>query len=177
MRKEILLAIILGIAAGLGLTLVLYTVRQRFGGNRTPSAIEESRQKSASPSPTSASSLSIQQPTNNLLTSEATVRIVGRALPQSYIIILTPNNEFFTTADQDGDFAQEVELQTGANLITVNSTTPEGQQETVSLSVVYSTVNLDGEVASSTATLAPSPSPSPATRTRATATPTPRPAL
>lgn len=137
MRKEILLAIVVGILAGLGVTYIIYTVRQAMLRNTTPSEIEQRRQESApTPSPTT-SSLTIKHPTPDFLTSEASVQVVGKALPESYIVVLAPKGEYITTADKDGDFAITVDLQEGGNKLTIVATTPEGQQETAVATAVY----------------------------------------
>lgn len=143
MRKEIFLAIIVGIIVGLGITFGLYTVRQQIFPNKTAQEIITSRLQNPTPTPVMGQhNLVIQQPENNLLTDQSVVKIVGRALPESYITILVPGNEYVTVADQDGDFAQDVDLDLGGNRITVVAIAPDGQQEEVVLSVVYSTADL-----------------------------------
>lgn len=151
MRKEILLAIIIGIIVGLGITFGVYTLRQKLFQNDTASMIEESRQGSTSPSPTPLTNLLIQQPEQDLLTREDSVQVVGRALPNSYIVILSNDTEYITTADKDGDFAQDVALVAGGNLLTIVATTPEGDQEQTVRNVIYSTIDLNAPTASGSA--------------------------
>ena len=154
MRKEILIAIIVGVIVGLGITFGLFTVRQRIFPNTTAREINSSREQNPTPTPTATQrNLVIQQPENNLLTDQSSVKVVGRALPNSYITILTPDNEALTVADQDGDFAQDVELDLGGNRVTVVAIAPDGQQEEVVLSVVYSTVDLNADTASAEASV------------------------
>lgn len=144
MRKEILLAIIVGILAGLGVTFGIYTLRQTLLRGSTPDKIEESRQKDqfATPAP-SSSSLTIKSPTPDFLTNQKELQIVGKALPESYIVILAPTGEYITTADQDGDFATTIPLALGGNKITVTATTPEGQQESLVITAAYSTIDFN----------------------------------
>lgn len=139
MRKEILLAIIVGVVFGLGVTFAVYTLRQRFFRNTTPDAIEQSRQQGANtnPSPTPNSTLSIQRPLQDFATDQNTVQIVGRAQSESLIVVLANNSEFVTSADKDGDFALQVSLVQGGNKLTVIATTSEGSQESAILNVVY----------------------------------------
>lgn len=142
MRKEILLAIVVGIIVGLGITFGLYFLRERFQPRQTIEQLAGLGTVESSPSPTLEGALVIQQPRNNLYTQDSFTRIVGRSSPGSYIVILAEGNEYLTTADQDGDFSQEIQLTSGGNRVTVLSTTPEGAQEEVVLSIVYSTVDL-----------------------------------
>lgn len=149
MRKEILLAIVVGILAGLGVTYVVYTIRQTMLRSSTPSEIEQRRQQDSAPTPTPTStSLSIRQPVPDFLTMEKSVRVVGKALPDSYIVVLAETGEFITTADKDGDFALSVDLQEGGNKLTIIATTPEGVQESAVATTVYITESVDPDLAS-----------------------------
>jgi hypothetical protein len=144
MRKEIFLAIIVGIIVGLGITYGVYTLRQRFLPNKTAQEIANSRGQNPTPTPgTQQKTLTISRPENNLLTDQPEVKIVGRSAANSYITILAPSGEYITVADQDGDFAQDIELELGGNRLTVITILPDGQQEEIVLSVVYSTVDLN----------------------------------
>lgn len=146
MRKEIFLAIVVGIIVGLGITFGLFILRQRFLPNQTAREIEDSRQQVAAPTPTSLTSqLVIQQPNNNLLTKDSTVQVVGKSWPNSYITILAADEEYITVTDDDGDFSQEVELELGGNRLTVIATSQQGEQEELVLSLVYSTVDLSNQ--------------------------------
>ncbi len=152
MRKEILLAIVVGIIAGLGVTYAIYVVRQNMLRSSTPGEIEQSRQQEVSSSPTpTASNLTIKQPVPDFLTDQDSVQIVGKALPQSYLVILTETGEVITTADQDGDFAVTVDLIEGGNKLTVVATTPEGQQESLVVTAVYLSVLPTANTATSSA--------------------------
>ncbi|MCD8485072.1 hypothetical protein LRY65_02065 [Candidatus Woesebacteria bacterium] len=154
MRKEIILAIIVGVIVGLAITFGIYTVRQQIFRNQTPETIQESRlnEDNVAPTPTPTTTLSIQQPEQDFLTSEDTVQVVGRALPNSYIVILASDEEYITTADQDGDFSQEVSLALGGNKLTIHAITSSGEKEIIVRNVVYSTVDLDNQNASPSAT-------------------------
>lgn len=139
MRKEILLAIIVGVIFGLGATFGIYSLRQTLFRNTTPDAISASKLGvESSPTPTPNSRLSITNPTQDLFTEEKTVQVVGRALPESLVTILASANEFIATADKDGDFSIEVALTEGGNKLTVVATAPDGSQDTSVLNVVYS---------------------------------------
>ncbi len=139
MRKEILLAIIVGVVFGLGVTFAVYTLRQRLFRNTTPDAIEQSRNQGASnnPSPSPNSTLTIQRPLQDIATDQNSLQIVGRAQPSSLVVVLAGTGEFITNADQDGDFALTVTLVQGGNKLSVVATTPEGSQESTILNVVY----------------------------------------
>jgi hypothetical protein len=148
MRKEIFLAIVVGILVGLVITFGLYSLRQRLLPNRTAEEIAASREQNPTPTPRAAqTTLAIQQPRDNYLSQNEEIKVVGRALPNSHVTILTPTTEYITLADQDGDFAQDVTLTLGGNRVSVIAISPDGNQEEVILSVVYSTVDLSTQSA------------------------------
>lgn len=151
MRKEILLAIVVGIGAGLGITYAMYTLRQRLARNNTAETIQESRQMAATPTPGPMTMLTLQQPDQDTLTDEESIQVIGRSTPGSHIVILAEDTELITTADQDGDFAQTVPLVAGGNRITILAISPDGQQESLVRNVVYSTADLNASPADATA--------------------------
>lgn len=146
MRKEILLAIIVGVIVGLGLTFGLYLLRQRLSDSSTARTIEESRggktSETQSDEQIATQSLVLQLPEPDTFSETAEIRVVGRAIPNSYIVTLVGPQEFITTADADGDFSKTITLQAGGNRVTVVATSPDGVQETVVRSVVFSNVSL-----------------------------------
>lgn len=146
MRKEILAALAVGIVFGLILTFGLYTLRRRIVRNITPQKIADSI-KQNSPSPTPQSRLQIQAPLTDTLTDQETIQVVGRALPESSVIVLAPTGEYIMLADKDGDFALNVKLIAGGNRLTIDAISPEGQKDTAVLGVVYSTVDLNAPAA------------------------------
>ncbi len=151
MRKEILLAIIVGVVFGLGATFGIYTVRQSLFRNTTPEAIEASKLGvQSSPTPTPNNRLNISNPAQDLFTQEKSTRIVGRALADSLIVVLAENDEFITTADKDGDFSVEVELIEGGNLLTVVATAPDGSQDSTTLNIVSTTLSNEATPGAST---------------------------
>lgn len=155
MRKEILLAIIVGVIVGLGLTFGLYLLRQRLSDTSTVRTIEESREgknpESDETTETSTQSLVLQLPQADTYSETAELRVVGRAIPNSYIVTFVGPQEFITTADADGDFSKTITLQAGGNRVTVVATSPDGVQETVVRSVVFSSANLDAPTSSGSA--------------------------
>ncbi len=163
MRKEILLAIIIGILVGLGVTFGLYLIRQRLGDTSTINTIEQSRQGENTTGNNNNEALSgtltVQQPTADTYTTQSEIRVVGRAIPNSYIVVLSGENEFVTTADTDGDFSLIIQLVAGGNRVSIIATSPDGDQETLVRSIVYSTVDLNNPTASESATATTSAQP------------------
>lgn len=150
MRKEILLAIVIGLIVGLGITFGLYTLRQNLIQRDTASKLDGNRTNTDA-TPTPNMTLTLTEPKPDLYTTDASLQVTGKALPHSYIVVLAQGNEAITTADQDGDFSVRVTLAAGGNKLTVIATTPEGKQEQLITSVVYSTANLDDTGATTSA--------------------------
>lgn len=134
MRREILLALILGIMAGLAATYGLYQLRLRVADLNQQSLPSPTPALNATPN--AAQTLSLREPLDHAIVETSSVRLVGKALPYSSIVILTGDSEFITSADQDGDFATEIDLEEGGNPLHIVAITPEGKREELYRSVV-----------------------------------------
>ncbi|MBI2010068.1 MAG: hypothetical protein HYS86_02695 [Candidatus Chisholmbacteria bacterium] len=138
MKKEVILAIVIGFAIGLLITFGIYTARTALeNAPQNPSP-----QPSASPENSTQAGLIITTPANEALVDTATIPLEGTATPEAIITIITPEGQQIITADSEGNFATEIELAGGANEIQISAFTPEGLKTEVSLTVVYSTAEI-----------------------------------
>jgi hypothetical protein len=165
MKKEVVIAVVLGVIVGLIITFGIYTANAALQ--------KRARQLSATPSPTpltndQKSSIILFSPEDNMLTDKDALSVSGTTTANALVVIFVNDKEHLTTADDKGNFSEEVELTGGSNILTVVATDPSGKQEQVQRTVVYSTANLDD--AAVTATPAASPVPSPTAKPKATPT-------
>lgn len=177
MKKEVLVAVVLGVIVGLVITFGIYTANTALQ--------RRSRQINATPSPTPTventkqSSIIIYSPEHDTLTDKDTIQLSGLTTPNAVVVIFVNDTSLVTTADPKGNFSADLSLVGGSNVITVVATDETGKQNREQRSVVYSTANLDETSASATASAAPSPkpsvkpSPSPTASLKIKATPTP----
>lgn len=136
MRKEVIIAVLLGLSLGLVVTFGVYTANQAVKEKKTEQTIEIV-QTSASPSP--KISLTIDSPENNLVVNKNKIEVSGRATNQAVIAVFSEESEVFTQADDEGFFSATFPLVKGSNKITVKSIDSEDQQEERKLMIVYTT--------------------------------------
>ena len=140
MKKEVLLAIIIGFAIGLIITFGIYTAKKAL--NQYPNATQ------ATPTPTPVSTtpshtLTITQPETETVHDQDTLTLTGTTSPDSIVTIFTEEDETIVSADSTGKFSAPIKLIGGANDITVTAITSDGLTATAELTLVYSTVTIE----------------------------------
>lgn len=158
MKKEVVLAIVLGIIFGLVITFGIYTANKALR-DRQQNSTENAQDEQTTDTATQVTQ--IIAPEDGAIIAQDTVRLTGTTFPNADVIILVGEDSYATTSDGTGNFSAELELIGGSNVITTVITNPEGRQERDERIVVYSTADLD-EIASASArpSLTPTPSPS-----------------
>ncbi len=142
MRKEVVLAIIIGLILG---GIILFGIKIANQSAKEAAAPTTPSGQIASPTPIPAavkSNLSLTEPINHAVVNTSSVKISGKTLPASAIAIESEADDALLTADGDGNFTTDFKLSGGENLITVTVLLPDQKIETVDVSVVYSTAKL-----------------------------------
>ena len=143
MRKEVIIAIIIGSLLGLLITAgVWWTMR-------SPQVVSE-RQENLSPSPSPKISsapqdslfLEISQPEEGDIFDHEEIKVNGKTLPEAVVVLIYSEGESIVNAGKEGDFEATVSLNGGANQIKITVYDQLGNQKTKSLTVVYSTAKL-----------------------------------
>jgi hypothetical protein len=144
MRKEVLIAILLGSAIGLAIAFGIWRANKAF----LPQRKEEATQ---SPSITQVvedgenedgkdtGPLVITSPENNLVVGTGKISIEGVSTENATIVITTNIAENILQTGSDGKFKGDIELEGGVNLIKVVSYDKTGNKTEKSLTIVYST--------------------------------------
>lgn len=134
MRKEVLIAIVIGSILGLAVAFGVWRANQAFSPKQ-----ETQTQQELTPLPEPAQTLTISEPEDGSVVDREKIKVKGRATPEAVLVILTNTQEVIITAQASGEFEQEIELEGGANEITVVAYNEEGAEERQTLTVVYST--------------------------------------
>ncbi len=140
MRKEILLAIFIGMSLGLMITFGVYQSRQQSVVKQNLTSNQAIVEVASTASATLAGQdfeLLINSPEPNLLSEDSELIVAGRSKANSFIVIFVNDQEYITTADEAGDFSTKVELEAGGNLLLITSVDEDGQQTEKQLSVIY----------------------------------------
>ena len=134
MRKEVILAVIIGVLLGGVILYGINLANNSSSSNDTESEIEGPSNKTT-PTPTKKADnqVSITTPQNNSVVTEAIVTLKGSAKPNSNIAIITENDDIITTSDTSGNFSSEINLINGEN--TVSVTAVDDKQATTSASI------------------------------------------
>lgn len=137
MKKELFLAILIGLVVGLVIVFGVYRTRIILTPKNDNPILTES------PSPEASadiiSNLVIHSPLNESIQNKEDVTIAGSTNNNEFVIIMINEKDFVTTADQSGNFSISAKLESGSNIIEVNSITEDGKITTEELTVIYTT--------------------------------------
>lgn len=149
MRKENLLAIIIGILLGLLLTFAIWNIK-KITPQLGPKTQQEPQisQENPSPSPFTEKKesqeplLTILTPEENEIFNKEKIQITGKTLPSATVVILYEEGEKIVEADEEGNFSTEITLVGGNNEITVSTYDENGNEASKTLNVVYTTAEI-----------------------------------
>lgn len=133
MRKEVILAVIIGVLLG---GVILYGINLANKSSKTDSVnndFDENSQTTPSPTKNQENQIIFISPLNNSVVTEAQVTLKGTAKPNSNLAIVTENDDILTTSNGTGNFSSNINLILGENLITV--TVVDENQATSSASI------------------------------------------
>ncbi len=141
MKKEVVIAIFVGLSLGLIITFGIRTAQNSLK-NRTlahPSPKSQASQDVAAADHT----LLITAPAPDEIVTDSELNIVGSTTANSMVSIVGSDGiETSTIADDTGAFNAPVTLIAGVNVITITSFDPAGDQSDTTFNVVLSTADL-----------------------------------
>ena len=138
MRKEIILAIILGIILG-GVIIFGINLANKSATTSLPNqALPEQNLDEATPTPT----LQIISPENNSVSFQDTLTLTGQTLANAWIAIIWEDSETITQSNESGNWQQEISLVGGENIIKITATDGADYQESMNLTIIYTTANI-----------------------------------
>jgi hypothetical protein len=157
MIKELLLAIALGAFLGFGITGGFFALNKNktttvaSSESISPTITQESSDVTTDEVIESASALennstshqiTITSPENQSVVNNSKITITGTTTPKSIIVTNTSSKDYSTTADDSGEFSQNIELDSGANLINISSIDPQDNQTESQILITYSTAKI-----------------------------------
>ena len=141
MRKEVLIAILIGFGIGLIITFGVITAKSAINQNQEKiiGAVTPSAEVIASPEK-STHKITLSQPENKSVVNSEKIEISGTTTPLSAVAVMTGSSgDTVTTADETGRFYQEITLTGGVNIVKAVSISPKGEKAENQVSVVYTT--------------------------------------
>ncbi len=127
MKKEVFIAVFIGLSLGLIITYGIY--RMRMALDTPPTTITVENDPETEPSSVS-SSLSVINPTNGTVQLEKASTVTGSTLPNAYVVVFVNNEDHIATADATGNYSVEVPLTIGANTVKIHVIDELGQVTT-----------------------------------------------
>lgn len=142
MRKEVLIAIIIGFGLGLVITFGIWTANRALRVSAPQEEAAPKEGEEVAPAPTLEFSLILTSPEDNSISSEEKIEVGGSTAPGAIVVILYQEGEKILEADEEGKFSTEILLAAGANEIKISAYDQEGNEAEKILTVVYSTAEI-----------------------------------
>jgi hypothetical protein len=149
MRKEVLLAILLGAGLGLLITFAVYQSR-RSVSDAQKDQVEEVLSKLLTNEEEDNGQLVVTSPKNNLIVDSQRLIVSGNTQANNFVVIFINNEEVITNADDSGNFSKEVRLDQGANVLVIYSINQDGLLNQATRTVIVDADFLNEEFASPT---------------------------
>lgn len=144
-RKEAIMATIIGLIIGLLITGGVLRAQRAINSRETPDDPKRESQESKAITDDENSSdltLEISEPEDNLVVSSPSITISGNTNEDTYIAIIAERNEYLIVPNEVGQFAQEVTLISGANTITITVYNESGMKVEKTLNLVYTSAEI-----------------------------------
>ena len=139
MKKELSLAVLIGLILGLIITYGVY--RARRAEQETAVQTTESIAGQVEGEPLASNQvITLSSPADESVQAFPEIKIAGTTKPNIFVIIFIDEDEFITTADNTGNFAIEGKLTAGGNVISVQTLDEEGQVNKIERVVIYTEV-------------------------------------
>ena len=138
MRKELIIAIIVGIGVGLAIAFGFYrantALRSSPSNPSSSNKVQNDSQKAHSETKTT-----LARPKQNGVVSVSPTLVSGITNPNAWITISGEDEDYIFQAGATGAFEQEVDLASGVNQIILTVFDEKGDKNVQNLTLVYST--------------------------------------
>lgn len=148
MRKEITIAIFLGLGIGLLAVFGILTARSALTRFELEKQTSRGETDAISPSPgvtgtpsLNTSVMTIAEPMDGAVTSENVITVTGRSAPTTQMVMTAETEQFIIETDSEGSFHQEVELVNGENEIRLAAFFQGGERQDERITIVYTTAD------------------------------------
>jgi hypothetical protein len=140
-KKEVLIAIIIGFGLGLVITFGIWTANKAL--KKVPPTPAPPEEAVATPTPAPEElSLIITSPEDESISAEEKIEVVGKTALQATVVILYQEGEKIIQADGEGNFSSEITLVGGSNQIEITAYDQDGNEVGKTINVVYSTAEI-----------------------------------
>lgn len=137
MRKEVILAVIIGVILG---GVILYGINMANNAATPAQTDSQSTNTDASEStdnPKELDSTSFIYPQDHAVITESKITLKGVTKPNSNIAIITESDDIITTSDSEGNYSSPINLISGENTISVTIVDSTLSTSSASITVIY----------------------------------------
>ena len=138
MRKEILIAIVLGIFVGIIVAFGVWRANTAFKGNASKS-VQVSQNENEDASDPQTLNITVANPENYDVLVSSPVTASGIATQGTWVVISSETEDFITQTNGTGAFEQNIEPVGGINQLIFAAFNEEGQGVRQALTIVFST--------------------------------------
>lgn len=138
MKKEVLLAIVIGLTMGLVITFGFYRVKNTT--TQPPTTDLESQIASASATPQTSSTVSIHTPKEGVIQKDASVTVAGTTTKSSIIVLTYDEESAISESDDSGNFSFDITLNEGPHIIALSVLEENGSTVTEERAIVISDI-------------------------------------
>jgi len=117
MKKEVIVAIFVGLSMGLIITFGVYRVKSSISEQPVADFIEDLEEIEATATPTI---LALHSPEDKTIQTEKELIITGTTIPNTFIVTFVNNEDYISNSDESGNFSVKVELEDEENFIRVH---------------------------------------------------------
>lgn len=164
MKKEVMIAVTLGLIVGLVIAVGMYRA-QRAVDEGIPEHTALLPDQLGTPLPSNlltdkedSDTLRVVQPPDEFLSRTEEINVSGQTTPNTPIVVLHNEQEIVGSSDEQGNFSLPLTLKAGSNILHIRALHSDKDPSEVLRTVVYSSVAFNEEPVSS-------PSASPRART------------
>lgn len=133
MKKEIIIAIVVGVLLGLAITYGVYLSRSAQSNNQQTNVDETI---ATDDDQINQNQLTIHQPLDGAVFDDAKITVAGTSLADNFIVVIVNNTETITQADESGNFSTSIKLASGGNLLSVHAIDELGVETKVERMVI-----------------------------------------
>lgn len=135
----IVIAIILGLILATAAFYLFQTTKKSSQNNSEKNHQNINASEKNSVNNKNENILSINFPMDESIVNKRTIEVKGKTNPSNTIIASSNLDDAVATPDTNGDFSVDLDIDTGANIITIRSIAPDGTQTETQRIVTYST--------------------------------------
>lgn len=140
MRKEVIIAISFGLIVGLVITIGMYRARTALEEEPHPDSValsDEQPTPEPSATPATQTGLIVREPSEEGLSTTASISVTGATYPNRALVILVNEKEVVGMSDEQGNFSIPLSLTLGGNIIKIRVLNPGSDPIEITRTVVY----------------------------------------